>query len=174
MFGLGQIYQTGFVVADMNAALDRWTASGVGPFFLRTLDLGGSMDGSPVNFTARIALGYSDDMQVELIEVIGGDRSPYPPPQPSHAQYLHHLAFQVEDVRAETDRLVRRGMRVNYELSFGEADYAYLAFEAGGGSGLVELLPVRAESTRRDAAYKMAAANWRGEDAVRSPLGIQA
>lgn len=174
MFGLGQIYQTGFVVADMNAALDRWTASGVGPFFLHTLDLGGSMDGSPVNFTARIALGYSDDMQVELIEVIGGDRSPYPPPQPSHAQYLHHLAFQVEDVRAETDRLVRRGMRVNYELSFGEADYAYLAFEAGGGSGLVELLPVRAESTRRDAAYKMAAANWRGEDAVRSPLGIQA
>lgn len=174
MFGLGQVYQTGFVVADMNATLDRWTACGVGPFFLRTLALGGSMDGSPVNFTARIALGFSDHMQIELIQVVGGDGSPYPAPPRGEAQYLHHLAFQVQDVRGETDRLVRRGMRVHYELNVGGADYAYLAFEAGGGSGLVELLPVRAESTRRDSVYKDAAANWQGEDPVRTPQGEQA
>src|ERR1700692_4024298 len=92
---LGPIAQLGYVVDDVSAAMEYWTQSfGVGPFFyLPSPPLNDLVyRGAPT--TARIAAGISSsgDLQVELIQPLDDEPSPYRDFRLEFGTGLHHLA----------------------------------------------------------------------------------
>ncbi|WP_082686571.1 VOC family protein [Mycobacterium sp. IS-3022] len=65
----GPIRQIGYVVTEIDRAIERWLELGVGPWFvMRNLSLAARYRGAPCEITQSLALSNSGDMQLELIQ----------------------------------------------------------------------------------------------------------
>jgi hypothetical protein len=76
----GPIAQNGYVVPDLDQAIAHWATSlGVGPWFEMDTSIFKEMvyRGEPTSMSVRIALANSGDLQIELIQPLDDEPSPY-------------------------------------------------------------------------------------------------
>jgi catechol 2,3-dioxygenase-like lactoylglutathione lyase family enzyme len=99
----GPIRQTGFVVADLEAALAGWVQGfGIGPWLVLdpvVLDPS-EYRGRPVTLPIRIALAQSGELQIEVIEPLDEQPSCYREFLDAGRTGLHHLAWWADDFDA--------------------------------------------------------------------------
>lgn len=167
----GPIGQLGFVVKDIQAAMRHWSeVNGVGPWFfipaypLPTFRYKGVEGPGP---DVSIALGYSGDMQIELIEQRCRTPSMYRDFIDSGMEGLQHYAVWCENYDATLNEALEAGFKIGQEGdATGRGRFAYL--ESTGHPGTVVELVELTES--RKAGFdrmKAAAANWDGSDPIR-------
>lgn len=168
---LGPIRQIGYVVRDLDKALESWIALGVGPWYvIRGQHLHTLYRGEPCEVTVTIALANSGDMQVEVITQEAGDPSIYTEFLDGREGF-NQLAYWTSDFDAAVQSAQDSGWPVVW--SGGEAEgvrYAYLE-PPGGPAPIIEISELN-DATKGLAEFVRAAADgWDGTDPIRSLLG---
>ena len=169
----GAIRQNGYVVRDIESALEHWTnVLGVGPFFymeqVKVDDL--RYRGQPTNAQASIALANSGELQIELIQLRNDAPSMWRDFLEAGHEGLQHFAYWM-DTPAAMDAALERAAALGYEIgqsgTVGEnGRFVYLRTEVHPGT-VVELSEAcgwKAEFFRKVAR---AAENWDGSDPIR-------
>lgn len=133
----GPIKQNGYVVRDIVAAMKHWSeALGVGPWFYlgEVDDLRADYKGMPTDAGIRVALAYSGDLQIELIEPVDDHPSPYRDFLQSTAGQggLHHICswmnqagFEkaVAEHQSEGGTIAYGGMTSGTRFAYFDASY---------------------------------------------------
>lgn len=110
----GPITQNGYVVADVEQAMTHWIERlGVGPFFvLPTLTFGLYRYKGVESFPElKVALAYSGDLQIELIQQINGAHSFYRDFLEEEGPGLQHVAALSMDYDKDTAAHAGRGLK---------------------------------------------------------------
>ncbi len=167
----GPIRQIGYVVRDIEAAMQAWSERlRIGPWFYnRRLALdaysfrGVAYDG----FDMSYALANSGDLQIELIQQRCDTPSLYREHLERHGEGLQHICVWPEDYDAAHALARASGLEPAQEGRFGRIRFAYFENAAHGGSSLElsEMVPGRMAGIER---IRRAAAEWDGADPVRS------
>ena len=109
----GPVVQQGYVVPDVEAAMQHWLARGVGPFvFVDITDFPGVYRDQPISAAMQAGFAYSGEQQIEVIT-----------PSPDHPSIysdflahtpqggLQHLAYWVDDIDAKLKQLSDQDVR---------------------------------------------------------------
>jgi hypothetical protein len=168
----GPIRQIGFVVTDLDKALESWVALGVGPWYV----LNGQHQralyrGEPCEVTLRIAFANSGDMQIEVIQQENDTPSIYTEFLSAEGDGFNQFAYWATDFDAAVQSAQNAGWPVVW--SGGENDgvrYAYAALPAGPAS-IIEIMELNEATTGLAEFVRAAAAGWDGSDPIRSLLG---
>lgn len=94
--------------------------------------------GIPTEARAKLAFFQLDNIQVELIEPVGGP-STWQNYLDTKGEGIHHIAFHVPDMDAEVLRLEEMGMTLQQSGDFPGGCYAYIDGNTKLG-GILELL----------------------------------
>jgi len=165
----GPLMQNGFAVDDWRKAADHWiNVMGVGPFFLmRHIEFEWcEFRGQPVELDLTVALAYSGEQQIELVQQHNDAPSIYTEFLAHNPPGLQHLGVLVDDLPATLDAHALRSRIVQQGRTVGGIDFAYV--DTGGHNGtMVEL--IQAGDAVRNAFDRMrrAAQNWDGQDPIR-------
>lgn len=141
--------QLGFVVADLEAALQEFTtAFGAGPWFLSPPDSAIATDavyrGSPVTVQAQVALAFAGELMIELIRPDPDSRSVFTEGTPERRDGLHHFGFAVDDFDARAAELGAAGRQVVFTARTLRGSRLAMVESALAGSGyeeIIELIP---------------------------------
>lgn len=146
----GPIVQNGYVVADLDDAIRFWIEhTGIGPWTVfRNVTLDGTYRGTDTSVTFDVAMGYSGDLQIELMAISSSTPSPYANDDGSPKLGHHHVARLSDDLEADVDAAVDRGLRVLFRAGNEATRVAYLespeqpglVFEYIQGHGMREML----------------------------------
>lgn len=119
----GPVVQQGYVVPDVDAAIEHWLASGVGPFFLQDItSFPGWYDGKPISADMRAGFAYCGDQQIEVISPAGDHPSIYKDYLKTNpAGGLQHLAYWVDDVDDKLSEIEAAGQNYKVWQRYGEA-----------------------------------------------------
>lgn len=169
------IVQQGYVVrpGGFEAALEHWTKTmGAGPFFRMVPNLSDQVfRGAPTHMTARVALGYAGDTQIEVIEPTNDGAGPYREWMEMHDRIpaggsFHHVMLNGGDFDASHARLLAGGCKEAFHATGTTGGrIAYLeAFDIVGG--YIELIDI-AHWDEMCARLKRAHREWDGSDPVR-------
>jgi len=92
-----------------------------------------TLRGEPVEMVLHVSLGYSGDLQLELIEPVRGPGI-HREFLDAHGPGLHHVCFAVDDVDAACAAAEAAGVPVLMRGSMmdGEIEFAYVDGSAGG------------------------------------------
>lgn len=167
----GPISQAGYVVRDINQSIEHWaTELGIGPFF--RLDharpdnyrYAGALQERGPDLT--IALAYSGDLQIELIQQNDDAPSLYKEFLAEVGGGLHHWCFFTNSYSADYQRSIDRGLQIGHEGSFGD-DTRFVYFRTdphvGTMSELAELSPATLDLFE---ALRVAARDWDGKNSL--------
>jgi hypothetical protein len=158
----GEIRQNGYVVRDLDAAMEAWIAVGIGPWFtIRELQQPLRCRGVASDPVISIAFANSGPLQIELIQQHNNEPSAYREFLDAGREGFHHLAWWAEDFSSTMARAHAAGWPILHDGDGGGTQFAY--FELGGvTSTAIEV------SELSDATYGMnkmvedAAASWDG------------
>ena len=165
---LPRLSQLGIVVEDLPTAVTRLQSMGVAPWYgpaspAGTGDNWVERNGKRIDTRFDIAVAYSGDVQLELIEPRGPDATVYSEHLEQHGEGLHHLGFCVRDL---SRRLASSNIPVLQRgVLCGKATtrYAYLDTTAAAGI-IVELIEVKAGPITLNLAERwMKAGLWSGD-----------
>ena len=164
----GPIRQIAWVVRDLEASVANWLrVSGVGPWTcFRNVAMTGVLRGAAAKVRMHVALGYQDDMEIELIEDLGHGPSPYRSADGIPLIGMHHVAWFSDDVAADVARGRERGMQVCFEAANEVTRVAYLEDPLERGL-LLEFIEMNAMMREGFTARLAAARSWQGGEAVR-------
>lgn len=165
----GGIFQSGFVVHDWREAANHWSGTmGVGPFFLLDhIEFDWcEYRGNSVELDLSVALGYSGEYQVELIQQHNDVESIYTEFMHEHGPGLQHVGVMVDDLDRALDEHGLRSKIVQQGAIPG-ARFAYLDTVLHNGS-MLELIEAGEEARQGFADMRAAAADWDGSDPIRS------
>jgi hypothetical protein len=165
----GHIRQIGYVVKDLDSALQAWVALGVGPWFvLRQLPQRADYRGRPCEVSCSIALANSGDLQIELIQQHDDTASIFTEFLSAHGEGFHQLAYWPEDFEAALATTQDAGWPVVWSGADASGiRYAYVEPPAGSAS-VVELMELN-DVTRGLADFvRQAADGWDGTEPVRA------
>lgn len=166
----GEIRQLGYVVEDIEAAMDYWAnVLGVGPFFY-------APEVPIENYTYRgeshaprnsVALANSGSVQVELIQTRNDVPSMYRDFMRAGNFGLQHVAFWTSSFDADLGRAQEKGFEVVMGGQVGsDGRFVYFDTEFHPGA-VVELSEVAGPKGRLFDAIRLAAKDWDGSDPVR-------
>lgn len=165
----GPIMQNGYVVRDWRAAADYWSRElGVGPFFVmeHIRFRSCTFRGAPATIDMSVAIAYSGDHQIELVEQHNDSPSIYREFLDARGEGLQHVGVLVDAIEPIVaaagwgERVIQAG-----ETLVGQR-FAYLDVGPHPGA-MVELIEVGAEARAAFAYMKKAAAQWNGERPIR-------
>src|SRR3546814_16269666 len=129
----GPIFQTAYVVEDIDGALDHWTrVLGVGPFFMFPTPLPfawlkrDEVLTDEYDVLSHAALAYSGDMMIELIRP-GRDPSPYRDFLAAGRRGVHHLGTVATDNDAQMSAARAASIPVQREGERRIPRFTYLA-----------------------------------------------
>ncbi len=165
----GPVKQWGFVVRDLDAAMQCWVEQlGVGPWWgYRNVRLNSRFQGIESEVLLDVALSYQNGVQIELIQQRDDSPSPYRAFYATpHTQMLHQVAYMVPDLDAALLEAKAAGLTELGMLSNGDSRYYYLDSPALTGL-VVELMqadPAFLADYERCAAE---AARWDGSNPYR-------
>jgi methylmalonyl-CoA/ethylmalonyl-CoA epimerase len=144
------VCQIGMVVRNMDAAVEYFQALGIGPFE-------SSQDPAPIvdrvvhgrpapDVKNRISTAQLGSVELELVQPVSG-ASVQKEFLKKHGEGINHLGFFVDDLEAETAKLVGRGFRV---ISSGRTTSggAFAYFDTDRMGGIVFELMQRLPATR--------------------------
>ncbi len=167
----GKITQLGYIVKDMDESIEYFTKTlGIGPFFLlkdvRFDDFRylGEASEAPL---LTIALGNSDDMQIELIQQHDDNPSIYKDTIDAGNEGFQHLSTwcttaEMAPIKA---RLKDKGYTVIQEGSYKAMGGLFVYYDTGSGPGrtIMEIANMNEPTLAGlGAAIREAAANWDG------------
>jgi methylmalonyl-CoA/ethylmalonyl-CoA epimerase len=163
--GLGPVVQLAYVVDDLHEAVRQWSSKlGVGPFFIvdRAKYTDHEVHGVRGPLELSMALAYSGEMQIELMQQHGNDQSMLRayPAQP--ATGFHHVGIFSSDIARDEARLSASGLSpVGSSVS---SIGVRVAFFHGGpqAGGLIELIQANGAVNAFSESLKRAAAQWDG------------
>lgn len=166
----GEIRQLGYVVHDIEAAMDYWSRKlGVGPWFynpqvpIRNYQYEGETY-EPHN---SVALANSGFVQVELIQVRNDVPSMYRDFLSQGRTGLQHVAYWTEDYDADLARVTAEGFRPVMSGEVGERGrFVYFDTEYHPGT-VIELSEVAGPKGRLFDLIRNASEGWDGSDPVR-------
>jgi len=123
----GPVIQQGYVVPDIQAAMQHWIARGVGPFFIEKLrGLPGIYRGDEAKFNLDAAFAYSGDQQIEVIQPLDDTPSIYRQYLDDHSTGgLQHLAVWVDNIDEKLAELESAGRAYEVAQRYGDG-HAYL------------------------------------------------
>lgn len=167
---LGPIRQLGFVVPDIEAAMDHWSrVMGVGPFFynprvpIEDYTYAGVRH-EPHN---SVALANAGHIQVELIQCRNDVPSMYRDFVAAGNWGLQHTAYWTEDYDRDLARMQAEGFAVRMAGRVGvDGRFAYFDAETHPGT-VIELSEVKGPKGRMFDMIRAAAEGWGGADPVR-------
>ena len=166
----GEIRQTGYVVPDIEAAMNYWSrVLGVGPFFynervpIRNYHYCGEQY-EPHN---SVALANSGPLQIELIQCRNDVPSMYRDFTRAGYSGLQHVAYWTENYDADLERLVEQGFKPVMGGEVGRRG-RFIYFDTHYHPGtVIELSEVTGPKGQMFRMIREAAANWDGSDPVR-------
>lgn len=169
----GDVRQNGYVVRDIEAALEHWTTTlGVGPFFYfeRVPIEDFRYRGEPSPLEVSIALANSGSLQIELIQQRNDAPSMYRDFLAERGEGMQHVAYWTNAMDADLARFEDAGYQVGQSGCIGEGGrFVYLMTETHPGT-VVEVSEVSGTKGRFFEHVAAAARTWDGTDPVR-PLG---
>ncbi len=168
---LGPIDQLGYVVDDIEGAMEHWVDRlGVGPFYFLPRPPMQELiyRGRPTGARIAVALSFSGALQIELIQPLDDEPTPYRDFMAEHGTGLHHVARFVDDYEGAVAGYAARGM----EAYFGgrglseKQRFCYFDTESHGGtaSELIETV----EFGGFFDAIRSAAENGDGSEPIRT------
>lgn len=142
---LGPIRQLGYVVENVDAAVEAWQAAlHVGPWtIIRNIELSCVHRGKPSKPLVDVALSYRGEQQIELIQQRNNAVSPYLPFIERGHFGLHHTAFLSDRMDEDIAELETRGMKRVCDIRMpgpGAGRYVYFASPIPGEQTFIELL----------------------------------
>ena len=160
----GPIRQIAWVVRSLEDSVHNWMrVSGVGPWTIfRNVAMAGTLDGQAAKVRMHVALGYQDDMEIELIEDLGAGPSPYRAAGEPLVG-MHHVGWFSDDVAADVARGTARGMQVKFEAANEVTRVAYLS-DPREPKLLFEFIEMNAVMRAGLAARLDAARTWQGDN----------
>lgn len=132
------VAQLGFVVKDLDAAVESWwKLFGIGPWHFYTygkpLVRRMSYHGKPTEYRMRIALSWIGPLRIELIEPMEGD-TVYADFVREHGYGVHHLGILTDDMEDSLRAAREAGLPITMDgAGFGldgDGHYAYLDTES--------------------------------------------
>jgi len=131
-----RLVHIGMVVRDMDKAIERFKALGIGPFKPRILpaDARETYRGKPFTPAQRVAIQTAQigNMELELIQPISG-ASPHREFFDQKGEGVQHLGFFVDNLKEEVARLTTAGSTVLLTSQFkGGGGVTYLDLDAAG------------------------------------------
>ncbi|SMH30766.1 VOC family protein [Azospirillum agricola] len=166
----GQIRQAGYVVHDIEAAMDYWSRTlGIGPWFYN--------ERVPIrNYTYRgeshevhnsVALANSGPLQMELIQTRNDAPSMYRDFLKAGNTGLQHVAYWTQDYDADLARLTGQGFKPVMSGEVGEKGrFVYFDTEYHPGT-VIELSEVAGPKGKMFDLIRNASIDWDGRDPVR-------
>ena len=144
--------QVAIVVRDIEEACRRWSDILGQPIPNVIVTSPGNevemtYEGSPSNAQAKLAFFDLGQVQLELIEPMGGE-STWQEALDRNGESVHHIAFWVEGMQKSVDFLRERGIPLIQRGDMGEGQYAYFDGEERLGVTL-ELLERKREGRAR-------------------------
>jgi catechol 2,3-dioxygenase-like lactoylglutathione lyase family enzyme len=129
-----EIFQVGVVVKDLDKSIEFLTALGLGPFTVREITHPrATVRGKTVFYQVRIALAQQGAVQLELIEYQKGTtiQKEF---LDEKGEGIHHLLFNVKDLKKTIDKFSRKGIPVLQSDNFvGGGGLAYMGSDRVGG-----------------------------------------
>jgi len=166
------IMQLGYVVRNLDAALDHWVkALGVGPFFVTPHVPYAEVHhrGRQIEIETRVAIAYHGALQIEVLEQTGGDVSMFTEFLDRRGGGLHHVCAVTDDLAALTARFAGRGVGV---LQGGQTaagiPFAYFDTDPDDTGRVLEVVQPTPGLTRFFDKLQVAASGWDGTDPIRS------
>jgi catechol 2,3-dioxygenase-like lactoylglutathione lyase family enzyme len=164
--------QNAFVVEDLERAIDHWTGvMGVGPFFMfehiafRNVVYRGR-PAPPIDLT--VAIGYWDNLQIELIRQHDEAPSIYREFTTAHGSGMHHMGVMSNSLELDLADLAQVGVLPVLQGSAAGMRFAYVATDHHPG-GMIELIEASAGARAFFARMREAARDWDGRDPIRRP-----
>ena len=140
-FQEGATMQVAMIVRDLDAALALHARSGIGPWVIYEFGPKKVVDyiyrGKPATHTCLIAVAWSGDTQLELIQPLTG-YSIYDEHLERHGEGLHHIKLFHADCQKALAGYAKRGYPVIQSGRFDEDEHYYLETEKDFGY-IVEL-----------------------------------
>ena len=166
---IGTIMQLGYVVDNLEQAVEQWHArTGVGPFYM--MDAIG-MDnyryrGVSMPVEMRLAFGYWGSVQVEFIQPIGDGETFYHHALRDGANQLNHYATIVDNIETLLDERALHDKVIHEAVMPSGLRFVYLEHYFPGGQHL-ELIEAQPSTVQAFGAMQAIAANWNGERPLR-------
>lgn len=167
---VSEFFQTGWVVDDLDAAIQNWlTLGGTGPFYVNRRFVLDSFvhRGEAVELTLSTAFAQAGPIQIELIQQHSDSPSPYRDLFGKGESGFHHLCALANDYDAEVRRFTALGMPVVAEGKLRSMRFAYIDARVGLGA-MLEFAERTDAIVARFATVARAAIGWDGRDPVRS------
>jgi catechol 2,3-dioxygenase-like lactoylglutathione lyase family enzyme len=164
----GPVVQQGYVVPDINVAIEHWLARGIGPFFVEHLNgFTGNVDGEDVTLDLSAAFAYSGDQQIEVIQAHGSTPSIYGEYLKENPKGgLQHLAVWVDDIDISLAEYAAAGVEVEVRQRYGDG-HAYIDLKSSPGV-MIQLMAHNDAIDLLFSIIKEASETWDGEtDPVR-------
>ena len=171
VMALGPIAQLGYVVDDISAAMEHWIqALDVGPFFfLPSPPLNDLVyRGEPTGATIAVAMTYSGDLQVELIQPLDDHPSPYRDFRAAFGSGLHHVAHFTNEYDEAMAAYRAQGRTPYFEGRGLTADQRFSYFDTSSHAGTVNEV-VETSGLGGFFQYMQAqSSGWDGKDPIRT------
>lgn len=170
----GDIFQLAYVVDDLEAACLHWSQKlGVGPFYrfplplpFETVSVRGEQLPPDVDIFKGVAVSYSGDMMIELIEP-GRAASPYREFLSAGRQGVHHVGTFATDYDAQLAAAKAASITVAFEGKLPLSRFAYLDTDILFPGTMVEMIEPTQIMLDLFAEIKSTARNWDGLDPIR-------
>ena len=169
MSELGTVMQNGFVVHDWREAALHWAKTlGVGPFFaLEHIQFDECRYlGAPADIDMTVAIAYTGDFQIELVQQHNDTPSIYTEFLKHNAPGLQHIGTLVDDLDHALDANKFRNRIVQDGVTAAGQRFAYVDSVLHNGT-MLELIEADGEMRRAFDFMKQAAADWDGTDPIR-------
>jgi methylmalonyl-CoA/ethylmalonyl-CoA epimerase len=132
-FKEGATMQVAHIVRDLDQAMKRhWENFGLGPWDIYTFDPSKVRDyiyrGKPATHSCLIAVTWSGDTQLELIQPLEG-YSIYNEHLDRHGEGMHHIKLYYADCKKAVEDFSRRGYPVLQSGRFDNDEHYYLDTE---------------------------------------------
>lgn len=168
----GTIAQIAYVVEDLRAAIDHFVRDcGAGPFFVldHFWQPGQVYRGEESRADITLAMGFSGQTWVELIQPLDDHPSVYRETIAQRGYGFHHFGIAFEDVEAALPAFTARGWREAFRAAVPTGgEVVYLEGGDAASPGFLELIPAPPAMDAAFTRFWQAAQGWDGKEPVRS------
>jgi methylmalonyl-CoA/ethylmalonyl-CoA epimerase len=127
----------GVIVRDMDKTIQYLESIGIGPFGMMDgskwvdIPFKGELHGKPAEWKVKISTAKVGPTEIELLQPSGG-QSALQEFLDDVGEGVHHIAYLVDDVRGEIDKLMKKGIEILTSANLDARGFAYVKTSAGG------------------------------------------
>ena len=131
-------HHVGVIVRDIEKTIEYLASIGIGPFGIKDgplfveVPFKGELHGKPAEWKVKISSAKVGGSEIELLEPCGGE-SALQEWLDEYGEGLHHIAYLVDDVRGEVEKLKSKGIEVITSANLDGRGFAYVDTGVVGG-----------------------------------------